>query len=144
MTGFGATLAQWNASRTLDVSVPAGNAYLPKVSGAGDPRTDTWQEVMAPADRINSYTLNVTPTGSFSSALARARQELPADAALLWSASLGPCYEAEFQSATVASALGNGRVLIAFDNAATATSSPITEELFGTTDALTQTEAPPC
>jgi hypothetical protein len=44
----------------LDVSVPARNAYLPHVVGDPD-GSDTWQVVMAPGGRVNSYTLNLVP-----------------------------------------------------------------------------------
>lgn len=45
MTGFGATLAQWKAVHTLAVSVPARNAYLPRVVGDTG-GSNTWQVVM--------------------------------------------------------------------------------------------------
>src|ERR1700722_7899668 len=75
LTGFGATLTQWKTAHTLDTSVSAHNAYLPRVSGDPD-RSDTWQVVMAPSGRVSSYTLNLVPT-SLKAAEARARQELP-------------------------------------------------------------------
>ena len=60
LTEFGATLPQWKATHVLDVSVPARNAYLPHVVGDPD-GSDTWQVVMAPGGRVNSYTLNLVP-----------------------------------------------------------------------------------
>lgn len=41
LTGFGATLAQWNRAHTVDPSVPVKNsAYLPRLPGPDG--TDTW------------------------------------------------------------------------------------------------------
>jgi hypothetical protein len=81
LTGFGATLAQWNAAHQLDTSVPAGGAYLPRVPGDPD-GSDTWQVVTVAGGRVISYTLNLVPS-SLRAAEARAAQELPADARVL-------------------------------------------------------------
>ena len=143
LTGFGATLAQWNAAHQLDKSVPARNAYLPRVPGDPD-GSDTWQVVTAPGGRVISYTLNLVPS-SLRSAETRARQELPADARLLWKQTFGgTCAQEQFESATVAAALGDGQVNIEFDNAVSSTVTPVTEELFSTWDAKTVAQAPHC
>lgn len=142
-------MQQWNASHSLDPAVPAGNAYLPHVSNGVDEQSDTWQVVNfgGGGDRVNSYTLNVPPT-SLAAAVARARQELPADATLLWSGTVtgvtGSCYEAEWQSPTLASVLGGGYVNVEFDNAPTGASTPITEGIFGDQAAPTMAQAPAC
>jgi hypothetical protein len=138
-TGFGATLAQWKAAHRLDVSVPARNAYLPHLDGE-----DTWQVVMVAGGRVNSYTLNV-PASSLSSAEARARQELPADTRVLWARTVpGKCSQEQFESATLAAALGDGQVNVEFDNASSGNATPITEELFSTWDAPAVAQAPAC
>jgi hypothetical protein len=143
LTGFGATLAQWKAAHTLDVSVPARNAYLPRVIGDPD-GSDTWQVVMVAGGRVNSYTLNLTPT-SLRAAEARARQELPTDARVLWRRTSGStCAQEQFRSATLAAALGDGQVNVEFDNAVSSTVTPVTEELFSTYDAPTVAQAPHC
>ena len=143
LTGFGATLAQWNAAHKLDVSVPARNAYLPHVAGDTD-GSDTWQVVMVSGDRVNSYTLNLAPT-SLRAAEARARQELPPDARVLWRHTFGgTCAQEQFRSATLAAALGDGQVNVEFDNAISSTVTPVTEELFSTYDATTVAQAPHC
>jgi hypothetical protein len=143
LTGFGATLAQWNAVHNLDMSVPARNAYVPRVAGdAGG--SDTWQVVMAPGGRVNSYTLNLAPA-SLGSAEARARQELPPDTRVLWRHTFGAtCTQEQFRSATLAAALGDGQVNVEFDNAVSSIVTPVTEELFSTYDALTVAQAPHC
>jgi len=143
LTGFGATLAQWNAAHTLDASVPAGNAYLPRVVGDTD-GTDTWQVVMAPSGRVNSYTLNLAPT-TLRAAEARVRQELPPDARLLWKHTFGnTCAQEQFESATLAAVLGDGQVNVELDNAVSSAVTPVTEELFSTYDAPTVAQAPHC
>lgn len=143
LTGFGVTLAQWKAAHTLDVSVPARNAYLPRVVGDAD-GSDTWQVVMAAGGRVNSYTLNLAPT-SLRAAEARARQELPPDARVLSRHTFGgTCAQEQFWSATLAAALGDGQVNVEFDNAVSSTVTPVTEELFSTYDAPTVAQAPHC
>ncbi len=143
LTGFGATLTQWKAAHTLDMSVPARNAYLPRVVGDAD-GSDTWQVVMAPGGRVNSYTLNLAPT-SLRAAEARARQELPPDARVLWRRTFGhTCAQEQFRSATLAAALGDGQVNVEFDNAVSSAVTPVTEELFSTYDAPTVAQAPHC
>lgn len=143
LTGFGATLAQWNRAHKVDASVPVKNsAYLPHLpSHDGE---DTWQVVTVSAGRIISYTLNVPPM-SLRAAEARARLELPADARKLWSHTFGgTCSQEQFQSAKLAAVLGDGQVNVEFDNAVTAQARPVTEELFSTWDALTVAKAPHC
>ncbi len=139
LTGFGATLAQWKAAHTLDVSVRARNAYLPHLDGE-----DTWQVVAAPGGRVSSYTLNVAPS-TLRSAEARARQEMPSDTRVMWTRTVaGTCAQEQFKSATLAVALGDGQVNVEFDNASSGAATPITEELFGTYDAPTVAQAPAC
>ena len=143
LTGFGATLAQWKAAHTLDMSVPARDAYLPRVVGDAD-GSDTWQAVMVAGGRINSYILNLAPT-SLMAAEARARQELPPDARMLWRHTFGgTCAQEQFRSATLAAALGDGQVNVEFDNAVSSTVTPVTEELFSTYDSPTVVQAPHC
>ena len=142
LTGFGATLAQWQAAHTLDLSVPARNAYLPRVAGSGG--EDTWQVVTVVGGRVISYTLNVV-SSSLRSAEARARRELPADARVLWRRTVaGNCAQEQFESATLAAVLGDGQVNVEFDNATSGTVTPVTEEFFGTYNARTVAQAPAC
>ena len=143
LTGFGATSIQWKAAHTLDVSVPARNAYLPRVAGSADGE-DTWQLVTMAGGRITSYKLNVAPS-SLSSAEARARQELPADARLLWTRTVADtCAQEQFESAALAAVLGDGQVNVEFDNAVSGNATPVTEELFSTDNAPTVAQAPAC
>ena len=94
--------------------------------------------------RVTSYTLNVAPS-SLRSAEARARQELPTDARALWTHTFsGTCAQEQFESATLAAALGDGQVNVEFDNAISGDVTPVTEELFGTYDAPTVAQAPAC
>lgn len=142
LTGFGATLTHWKSAHTLDLSVPARNAYLPQVAGSGG--EDTWQIVTATDGRVTSYTLNVVPS-SLRSAEERARQQLPADAKVLWTHTFGDtCAQEQFWSAALAAALGDGQVNVEFDNAVSSVVTPVTEELFSTWDAPTVAQAPHC
>jgi hypothetical protein len=99
---------------------------------------------MVASGRVDSYTLNLAPT-SLRAAEARARQELPRDARVLWRHKFGDtCTQEQFRSATLAAAVGDGRVNVEFDNAVSSTVTPITEELFSTYDAPTVAQAPQC
>jgi hypothetical protein len=125
------------------VSAPARDAYLPRVAGNADGE-DTWQVVTAADGRIVNYTLNVAPS-SLRSAEARGQQELPADARLLWTRTVaGNCVQQQFESATLAAALGDGQVNVEFDNAISGNVTPVTEELFSRYDAPTVARAPAC
>jgi hypothetical protein len=125
------------------VSVPARNAYLPHVADSTDGE-DTWQIVTVADGRVISYTLNVPPS-SLRSAEARARQELPTDARVLWRRTVaGTCAQEQFESATLAAALGDGQVNVEFDNATSGSAAPVTEELFSTYNAPTVAQAPAC
>jgi hypothetical protein len=139
LTGFGATLTQWRSAHRLDRSVPAGNAYLPRLDGE-----DTWQLVTAAGGRVVSYTLNVAPS-SLRAAETRARQEMPAGTRVLWTRTVsGDCSQEQFESAALATAVGDGQVNVEFDNASSGRAAPVTEELFSTWDAQTVTHAPAC
>ena len=127
----------------LDVSVPARNAYLPHVAGGGHGE-DTWQLVTVAGGRVTSYTLNVAPS-SLKSAEARARQELPIDARVLWTRTVaGTCAQEQFESGTLTAALGDGQVNVEFDNATSGNATPVTEVLFSTYNAPTAAQAPAC
>jgi hypothetical protein len=146
LTGFGATLAQWNAAHRLDVSVADRNAYLPHLGGA-----DTWQLVTVANGRVASYTLNVAPS-SLNSAETRARQELPPGTRVLWTRTAPgkpgvpgqDCSQEQFESTTLAAVLGDGQVNVEFLNSSTGGASPVTEELFSTWNAPTVAQAPAC
>jgi RES domain-containing protein len=140
LTGFGATLAQWNHAHKMDPTVhPTSSGYLPMIDG-----TDTWQGLTLVDGRVVDYALNVAPS-SLQAAEARARLELPADAKQLWSHTFGAnCSMEQFQSATLLAVLGDGQVNVEFFSADTAESSPVTEELFSMYDAQTVAQAPTC
>ena len=89
-------------------------------------------------------TLNLVPT-PLRAAEARARQELPPDARVLWRHTFGgTCAQEQFRSATLAAVLGDGQVNVEFDNAVSSTVTPVTEGLFSTYDASTVAQAPHC
>jgi hypothetical protein len=142
LTGFGATVAQWKGAHKLDATVPAENAYLPRLPGPDG--TDTWQVVTVVSGRVISYTLNVRPT-SLAAAEARARQELPPDTRVLWSHTWGDnCSQEQFQSATLAAAMGDGQVNVEFINGETGNARPVDEALFSTWHAKSVAQAPKC
>jgi hypothetical protein len=58
---------------------------------------------IAGVERIDTYTLNMHAADR-EDALARVRQELPADATVAWDLKLGQCYQVAFISATLEAA----------------------------------------
>ncbi len=84
LTGFGATMAAWNAHHRA-----AAAAY---------------SNVTLQSGRVVEYTVT-TGASPIASAIKRAKDELPADARQLWAAQKGNCYQAELTSATVGRAL---------------------------------------
>jgi hypothetical protein len=57
---------------------------------------------------------------------------------------VGSCAQEQFESATLAAALGDGQVNVEFDNATSGNATPVTEELFSTYNAPTVAQAPAC
>jgi hypothetical protein len=84
LTGFGATMAAWNAHHRA-----AASAY---------------SNVTPQDGRVVEYTVT-TGTSSIAAAIKRAKDELPADARQLWTTQKGNCYQVELTSATVGRAL---------------------------------------
>jgi hypothetical protein len=84
LTGFGATMAAWNAHHR-----PAAAAY---------------SNVTPQDGRVVEYTVT-TGSSSLPTAIKRAKDELPADARQLWATQKGNCYQVELTSATVGHAL---------------------------------------
>ena len=81
------------------------------------------EQVAHAGEEVISYTLNVAPS-SLDSAEARAREELPADARVLWTRTVaGSCSQEQFESAALAAVLGDGQVNVEFDNNRGASSS---------------------
>ena len=64
---------------------------------------------------------------------------------LLWTRTVADtCAQEQFESATLAAALGDGQVNVEFDNATSGNATPVTEELFSTYNASTVVQAPAC
>ena len=69
----------------------------------------------------------------------------PADARVLGTRTVvGSCAQEQFESATLAAALGDGQVNVEFDNAISGDVTPVNEELFSTYDAPSVAQAPAC
>jgi hypothetical protein len=84
LTGFGATMATWNADHRT-----ASAAY---------------SNVTPQDGLVVEYTVT-TATSSLAAAIKRAKDELPADARQLWATQKGNCYQVELTSAKVGRAL---------------------------------------
>jgi len=110
LTGFGATLSAWNAHHTADPKFDPDSAYDPDPTLPAYLGQDVYVAVQWQDGRATNYQMNILGQ-SIRDAIARALQELPADAHELWGARLNTdnltCYQAELISPTL------GRVLAA-------------------------------
>lgn len=108
LTGYGATVARWNATHHADPSYAAGSAYNPDASlpEANGRTADTYVGVQPLGGRVTDYTLNMAAT-SLSGAETVVAHEFPTDTRVLWSQPLAGCTIVEYASPTVHAALGN-------------------------------------
>jgi hypothetical protein len=114
LTGYGATVAEWNSHHTLDDVFAPGSVYdadpsLPQING----HTGAKYVAVQAAGRVTSYTINLhsAPLSSVESVVAG---EFPSDAHVLWTAKKDTCVQVEYASAMVHAAMGNTQVGDAF------------------------------
>jgi hypothetical protein len=108
LTGYGATVARWNATHHADPSYAGGSAYNPDPSlpPANGRTADTYVAVQPLGGRVTDYMMNMAAT-SLSGAETVVAHEFPADTHVLWTQPLAGCTIVEYASATVRGALGN-------------------------------------
>src|SRR5581483_9486750 len=128
LSGYGATLTEWNASHTEDTHFSANSSYDP-TSGLGNGYTDKYTSVLFSGGRSLGYQIGF-PTGtSIASAVNAVMQGFPPDTTILWqqentSDSVNVCYQMEVHNATLAQALENsGNVFIEFQTIETSDTS---------------------
>jgi hypothetical protein len=105
--GYGALDATWEAHHERATTGTPGSTYDP------DPTVDTswgaspyrYVAVAHRHGRVISYLLQFAPQTSRANAIARARAELPGDARIMWQKQLNSCYQIEFHSAALATAI---------------------------------------
>lgn len=108
LTGYGATVARWNATHKVDPSYTAGSAYNPDPSlpPANGRTADTYVAVQPLGGRVTDYTINMAAT-PLSGAETVVGREFPADTRLLWAQPLTGCTIVEYASPTLRAALGD-------------------------------------
>jgi hypothetical protein len=101
ITGYGATIAAWNAHHTADHDFAAGTVYdpdpsLPEVNG----HTGAVYVLVAPqGGLVLSYAMNLAAGTTLHAAVTTAQAEFPRDARLLWIARKNTCVQVQFASA---------------------------------------------
>jgi len=120
LTGYGATVAAWNAHHTPDPDFDPGAVYdpdpsLPKINGHTGAK---YVEVNAGDGRILNYVMNLPASTKLPQAVVIAEAELPADAKILWQAKLDSCVQLEFVSPTLGRYVGKDatQVLVEFED----------------------------
>jgi hypothetical protein len=108
ITGFGATVADWNASHIADADFAPGSVYnadptLPSIDGHTGARYVT---VRGSNGRITNYSMNLHAE-PIAAARADVIREVPPDATVLWAQARDTCYQEVVTSATLAKALGS-------------------------------------
>jgi hypothetical protein len=122
LTGFGATIDVWDATRDPDSDFQAGSVYdadptLPPINGHTGARYVT---VSGTETRVTHYQVNFHPQTSIADALADILQnEFPPDAKFLWKKdrTADGCYDAEvisptFAKAATAAGIGDGSGMV--------------------------------
>jgi hypothetical protein len=120
LTGYGATIAAWNAHHTADTYYDPGSAYDPDLAL---PRNagrvwDKYVAVQPLGGRVTDYTVHLVPM-SLANAQAILTAEFPADTRVLWTQHLSGCTQVEYTSPTLHTALGNtdtGDALVEYSN----------------------------
>src|SRR5579859_663714 len=144
ITGYGATLSDWNSAHIADSRFAANSSYNPTPGLGSGNANDEYYTVSSSGGRITTYSMRFASGTDISSAKSLALQEFPSDTTILWaqantSDSTNACYQMEVHSATLASLLStNGNVAVEFGSAGDSyNSSNVTNALFSLFDAPT-------
>jgi hypothetical protein len=112
LTGFGATLADWNAHHRADHEFAPGSVYdgdpnIPQINGHTGARYVT---VQVTAGRVLNYQRNFPAHTRTAGGIVLARQELPVDAVVMWQQQKDTCYQLGYRSAVLGQALADPRI----------------------------------
>lgn len=106
ITGFGATVAAWDATHRPDARYDPGSAFDPTPGLGPDERHDAKYFAVQAADRVTTYSMRLPRGSSLAEARAAALAELPPDGKALWTAARDTCAQLELRSQALANALG--------------------------------------
>jgi hypothetical protein len=124
LTGFGATVAAWDAAHSADTSanLQAGCCF-DRVKGLGYGARDRFILVSGDSGIIDGYEENFAEGTSIGRAKKIVAQSFPSDMTTMWERKLRTCYQWQVTSPTLASILGapkigepSGDVFIEFDS----------------------------
>lgn len=113
ITGFGATIAAWDATHAADTRFAAETAYDPTPGLGPDQEHNAKYFGVVAGDRVLSYSERLPHRSRFADAKAAALAELPPDAKVVWTRTRTGCAQMELRSATLGQAIGaRGRVYV--------------------------------
>ena len=106
ITGFGATIADWNSLHRKDPTVVDGTAYDPGAVTYAHGTADRFIDVRtSDAGRVVAFTEQMAPHTGVGTARYEASAELPADAFTIWLRSTATCEQLVMYSKTLAAVL---------------------------------------
>lgn len=111
LTGYGATIADWDSAHTPDPDFDAGSTYgadpsLPPVNGHTGAKYTAVQPL---GGRVTDYYVNFLPI-SLAGAEQIISAEFPSDMRILWTSHVDTCVQVEYASTLVHAATGNTQV----------------------------------
>jgi hypothetical protein len=107
VTGFGATLSDWNAHHTPDDRFATNAAYDPDPSLPDPSHNDRYLVNDASNGRIVGYELRIPGTPDIQAAKAVSLKEFPPDAIVAWASQRSQCYQMEVRSKVLGMALSD-------------------------------------
>lgn len=113
LTGFGATVADWDAHHEADSRFVPGSAYDPDSSLArgGDERYTSRYYAVGDGERVTNYEMRFAPgTGVQQAKRSILASEFPSDAKIVWFKQLDTCGQMLVRSRKVARAVGGKRI----------------------------------
>ena len=118
VTGFGATLMEWNKSHVADTRFAANTAYNPD-QNLPDQRYNDRYILISRSGRVLSYEMRLAGSPNIDTAKGAALNELPPDATVVWFSKKDQCAQMEVQSKTLGMVLSDsenkqGAALIEF------------------------------
>lgn len=128
LSGYGATLTEWNAAHSEDSSFTANTSYDP-TGGLGNGYNDKYTSLIWVNGRALGYQIGFPDGTSIASALNTVLQEFPSSTSIIWqqentSDPDSVCYQMEVHNGTLGQALEtDGDVFIEFQTIETSDTS---------------------
>jgi hypothetical protein len=154
LTGFEATVADWNSAHTASAYCQPGSCYNddPNLPPSNGHEASDYFAVQANGGRITNYQMEFRPGTDQSQATTRALTEFPADVQVLWSVQKGSCSQMEVSSAAMSAALSNpsAKAFVEFTSdddtqgQPSYSSTSVRTAFLGPMDYATPTDAGPC